>query len=171
MITLNRTPFPLFLTFEEAPSYGHEVPLSDTLAFAGHLVVGAATLVPGVEPREIHKYCWLNERVNADAVRTTDGELRFEYSSEHLNIILELAAEHGIRAWDAAAFIVQQVFPRLAVLDSTQAPITALDALAKHDGVDQVSFHGTSNFPLSVVPPAWFPKAGMPNVTVIGWRG
>lgn len=43
MITLNRTPFPLFLTFEEAPSYGHEVPLSDTLAFAGRLVVGAAT--------------------------------------------------------------------------------------------------------------------------------
>ena len=118
MITLNSTSFPLFLTFEEAPSYGHEVPLSDTLAFAAHLVVGAATLVPGVEPREIHEYCWLNERVNADAVRTTDGELRFEYSSEHLNIILELAAEHGIRAWDAVAFIVQQVFPRLTVLDS-----------------------------------------------------
>lgn len=104
-------------------------------------------------------------------MRTTDGALRFEYSAEHLNIVLELAAEYDIRAWDAAAFIVQQVFPQLTVLDSTRTPITTLDALPKHDGVDQASFHGASNFPLSVVPPAWFPKVGMPNVTVSGWHG
>lgn len=87
MVTLNPTSFPLFLTFEEATSFGHDCARSDALTFAGHLVVGASTAVPGVEPRRIHEYCWLTERINADAVSTTDGELRFEYSSDHLRII------------------------------------------------------------------------------------
>lgn len=106
--------------------------------------------------------------MNADAIRTTDGELRFEYTAAHLAIILDLADEHGIRAWDAAAFIAQQVFPELTILDSTKVPVTTLDALPKHNGVNQRSFHGDSNFPLSVAPPAWFPKGGMPNVTFSG---
>lgn len=54
--------------------------------------------------------------------------------------------------------------PQLTVLDSTGTVVTTLDALPKHDGVDQRSFHCLSNFPLSVVPPSWFPSGGMPNV-------
>lgn len=62
----------------------------------------------------------------------------------------------------------QQVFPELTVLDSTKNPVTTLDALPRHSGVDQRSFHGMSNFPLSVAPPAWFPKGRMPNVVFSG---
>ncbi|MFJ2543070.1 hypothetical protein [Microbacterium sp. NPDC087589] len=171
MVTLNPIPFPLFLTLEKAPNYGHDIASSDSLDIAGHLVVGASTLAPSVEPQQVHLHCALTDRINADAVRTTDGELRFEYTAEHLRIILDLAAGHGIRAWDAAAFIAHQVLPDLTVLDSDKTPVKTLEALPKHDGVDQESFHAASNFPLSVVPPPWFPKAGMPNVTVSGWHG
>ncbi|WP_433676947.1 hypothetical protein [Microbacterium gorillae] len=107
-------------------------------------------------------------RLNTDAVHTSEGELRFEYSEPQLEVILDLADEHGIRAWDAAAFIAQQLFPDLTILDSTKAPVATLDGLPKHNGVDLRSFHGDSNFPLSVEPPSWFPKGGMPNVTSSG---
>lgn len=110
----------------------------------------------------------LQTRLNADAVRTSEGELRFEYAAPELGVILNLAEEYDIRASDAAAFIAQQVFPDLTILDSTKAPVSTLDALPKHNGVDQRSFHGDSNFPLSVEPPSWFPRGGMPNVTFSG---
>lgn len=59
-----------------------------------------------------------------------------DFGGNHLEVILAVAEKHGVRAWDAAAFIAQQVFPESTVLDS----------------------------PLSVAPPSWFPKGGMPNV-------
>lgn len=124
--------------------------------------------MPGVEPANIHQHLRLEERDNTDAVRTTDGELRFEYSSMHVDVIVTLAQQHGIRAWDAAAYITHQIFPELTILDSTKTPVSTLDALPAHTGVDQRSFHGESNFPLHTTPPAWFPKSGMPNV-VFSW--
>ncbi|MCI1017347.1 hypothetical protein HWD99_01780 [Microbacterium sp. C5A9] len=168
MTAVNITPFPLFLTLEEAPLYGYDHRQDDAMTFARHEVVGIEKLVPGIGVEEIHKYCWSEERVNADAVRTTEGEFRFEYTAAQLDVILDLADANGIRAWDAAAFIAQQIFRNLTILDSTKNPVTTLDALPKHDGVDQRSFHGNSNFPLSVEPPSWFPKSGMPNVTFSG---
>ncbi|MCT1365053.1 MULTISPECIES: hypothetical protein [unclassified Microbacterium] len=168
MTALNITPFPLFLTLNEAPLYGFDDRDRDAATFAGRRVVGIDALVPGVHAEEINKYCSLVERMNADAIRTAGGELRFEYSAAQLEVILDLAEEQGVRAWDAAAFIAQQVFPDLTILDSTKTPISTFDALPKHDGVNQRSFHGDSNFPLSVEPPAWFPTAGMPNVTFSG---
>ncbi|AXL12774.1 hypothetical protein DXT68_11970 [Microbacterium foliorum] len=134
------------------------------LTVGGHRILPTPVLAPGLGLEEIHEVIRLTERENTDAVRTADGELRFEYASIHLEVILTLAEKRRIRAWNAAAYIAQQVFPELTVLDSTKTPVTMLDALPRHDGVDQRSFHGMSNFPLSVAPPAWFPKAGMPNV-------
>lgn len=163
MTVLNITPFPLFLLHDEA-LFGHDISEDVCLTVAGHCIASATVLVPGVEPQDIHKYLWLDPRDNADAVRTTDGELRFEYASHHADVFLTLADEHGIRAWDAAAYIAQLVFPELTVLDSNRTPVTTLDALPKHDGVEQRAFHGVSNFPLSVMPPSWFPTGGMPNV-------
>lgn len=169
MTALNITPFPLFLNLDEAPLYGFDNMQDDATTFAGHDVVGIDKLVPGIGVEEINKYCWLTERVNADAVRTAEGELRFEYTAAQLAVILDLAEENGIRAWDGAAFIAQQAFPDLTILDSMKKPVTTLEALPRHDGVDQRSFHGDSNFPLSVEPPTWFPKSAMPNVT-FSWR-
>ncbi len=54
------------------------------------------------------------------------------------------------------------------MLDSAKTPVTTLDALPHHDGVDQRSFHGVSNFPSSVTPPACFPRGGMLNITFSG---
>lgn len=164
MTILNATPLPLFLTFEEVTAYLPDVPLNTTLTFAGHRIVPVGVLAPGLDFEEFHEVIWLTGQKSADAVRTTSGELRFEYGATHLDVILALAEEQETRAWDAAAFIAQQVFPDLTVLDSTKTPLTTLNALPHHTGVDQRSFHGMSNFPLSVVPPPWFPKAGMPNV-------
>lgn len=168
MAPLNITPFPLFLTFEEVAAYLPEIPLNNTLSFAGHRIIPIRVLAPAIEFNEIHEVMRLTERENADAVRTVEGELRFEYAAHQLEVILALADEQGIRAWDAVAFIAQQVFPELTVLDSTKTAITSLGALPRHDGVDQRSFHGISNFPLSVAPPSWFPKGGMPNVVFSG---
>ncbi len=156
--------FPLFLTYEEVAAYLPDVPLDETLRIGGQRILPIRVLAPDLGYDEIHEAVHLTERDNVDALRTTDGELRFEYACTQLEVILALAEEQGVRAWDAVAFIAQQVFPELTVLDSTKAPITTLDALPHHDGVDQRSFHGISNFPLSVAPPAWFPRGGMPNV-------
>ena len=86
------------------------------------------------------------------------------YAETQLDVVIALAEHEGIRALDSAAYIAQQIFPHLTVLNSTGTPMSTLDALPKHDGVDQRSFPWLSNFPLSVVPPAWFPKGGMPSV-------
>ncbi|WP_292787407.1 MULTISPECIES: hypothetical protein [unclassified Microbacterium] len=145
-------------------AYLPDVPLDETLRIGGQRILPIRVLAPDLGYDEIHEAVHLTERDNVDALRTTDGELRFEYACTQLEVILALAEEQGVRAWDAVAFIAQQVFPELTVLDSTKAPITTLDALPHHDGVDQRSFHGISNFPLSVAPPAWFPRGGMPNV-------
>lgn len=164
MTSINSTPFPLFLTYEEVITYIGEVPLEDTLTFAGCRIVPVHVLTPGLELDEIHEVIWLTERDNIDALNTTDGPLVWEYATTHLDVVIALAEQEGIRALDAAAFIAQQIFPQLTVLDSTGTVVTTLDALPRHDGVDQRAFHWLSNFPLSVVPPAWFPKSGMPNV-------
>ncbi|PCE13543.1 hypothetical protein AUC47_06925 [Microbacterium sp. SZ1] len=100
-------------------------------------------LLPDVHAEEISKYCSLVERVNADAVRPTAGDLRFEYTAAHLAVILDLAYELGLRAWDAVSFTAQQVFPHLTILDSTTTPISTLDALPKHGGGDQRSSTAT----------------------------
>ena len=160
MTILNRTPFPLFLTYEEAIAYLPDIPLDEMLTIGGHRILPVRVLAPDLGFEAIR----LTKPVNADAVGTADGELRYEYSRPQLEVILALAEEHGIRAWDVVAYITQQVFPEFTVLDSTKAPVTTLDALPRHDGVDQRSFHGESNFPLRVAPPAWFPKGGMLNV-------
>ncbi|UPL18642.1 hypothetical protein [Microbacterium aurugineum] len=168
MTILNKTPFPLFLTYEEVAAYLPDVPLDETLDIGGHRILPIRALAPDLGYDEIHEAIHLTERENADALRTGDGELRFEYACTQLEVILALAEEQGVRAWDVVAYIAQQVFPELTVLDSTKTPVTTLDALPRHDGVDQRSFHGMSNFPLSVAPPAWFPKGGMPNVVFSG---
>ncbi|MDH5134584.1 MULTISPECIES: hypothetical protein [unclassified Microbacterium] len=164
MTNINATPFPLFLTYDEVTTYLGDVPLDDTLMFAGHRIVPVTVIAPGLGLNEIHEVIWLNEPDNVDSVNTTDGPLIWEYAEPHVLVVVALAKQHGIRAWDAAAFIAQQIFPELTVLDSTGTAVTTLDALPKHYGVDQRSFHWLSNFPLSVAPPAWFPKSGMPNV-------
>jgi len=169
MTILNKTPFPLFLNRTEMTASGYDVADTAVLMFAGHQIVPVALFLLGEGIADASNIIRLQTRLNADAVRTTEGELRFEYAKPQLDVILDLAEEHNIRAWDAAAFIAQQVFPDLTVLDSTKMPVTTLDALPKHDGVNQRSFHGDSNFPLSVEPPAWFPTAGMPNVTFSGF--
>lgn len=74
-------------------------------------------------------------------------------------LILDLADAHGIRAWDATAFTAQQLFAGLTILDSIKTPVTKLEAVPKHNGVDQHSFHGYSNFPLSIELPDWFERA------------
>ncbi|WZO41969.1 hypothetical protein MRBLWO13_002181 [Microbacterium sp. LWO13-1.2] len=165
MTSLNATPFPLFLTYEEVTAHIGDVPLDDTLTFAGRRVVPAPFLAPGMAPEDIHEAIRLTERDNVDFLNTTDGRLSFEYAETHLLIIVGLAEQEGIRALGAAAYIAQQIFPQLTVLDSTGTAVTTLDALPRHEGVDQRSFHWLSNFPLSVVPPAWFPRDGMPSVT------
>lgn len=165
MALLNTTPFPLFLTDEEFFIHGPGAPLEETLVFADCRIVPVTTLVSAVALDEIHEHVRLTERVNADVIATSGGELYFEYASTQLEVILALTEEQSIRATDAAAFIAQQVFPDLNVLDSASRPIGSLDALPHHDGVNQRSFHDLSQFPLSVNPPPWFPQAGMPNVT------
>ena len=164
MTKWNTTPFPLFLTYEEVITYIGDVPLDDTLTFAGCRIVPVHVIAPGLDLEDIHEVIWLTERDNIDSVNTTDGPLIWEYAESHVLVVVALAEQQGIRAWDAAAYIAQQIFPQLTVLDSTGTAVTTLDALPKHDGVDQRSFHWLSNFPLSVVPPAWFPKGGMPSV-------
>lgn len=164
MTVLNGTPLPLFLAYDEVIAYLPDVPLDEMLSIGGHRIMPARVLAPDLDFGEIHEAIHLTERENVDAVRTTSGELRFEYACTQFEVLLALSEAQSIRAWDAAAYIAQQVFPQLTVLDSTRAPITTLDALPHHDGVDQRSFHGISNFPLSVAPPSWFPKAGMPMV-------
>lgn len=170
MTTLNRTPFPLFLTYEEVVAYLPDVPLDEMLTVGGHQILPIRVLAPDFGFDEIHEVIRLTERENVDALRTTDGELRFEYACTQLEVILALAEGQGVRAWDVVAYIAQQVFPELTVLDSTKAPVTILDALPRHSGVDQRSFHGISNFPLSVAPPAWFPKGGMSHVVFSSTR-
>ncbi|KAI1693295.1 hypothetical protein Ddc_22951 [Ditylenchus destructor] len=165
MTNLNSTPFPLFLTYEEVAAYLPDAPLDETLDIGGQRILPIRVLARDLGYDEIHEAIHLTERENVDALRTTDGELRFEYACTQLEVILALAEERGVRAWDVVAYVAQQVFPELTVLDSTKSPVTTLDALPRHDGVDQRSFHGMSNFPLSVAPPAWFPRGGMPNVT------
>ena len=164
MTSINATPFPLFLTYDEVTAYIGGVPLDDRLVFAGHRVVPVTVIAPGLGLNEIHEVIWLTERDNADSLNTADGPLVWEYAEPHVLVVVALAEQEGIRAWDAAAFIAQQIFQELTVLDSTGTAVTTLDALPKHYGVDQRSFHWLSNFPLSVAPPARFPKGGMPNV-------
>lgn len=77
----------------------------------------------------------------------------FEYAETHLLVIIALSEQEGIRALDAAAYIAQQILPQLTVLDSMGTTVSTLDALPRHDGVNQHSFHWLSNFPLSVVVP------------------
>lgn len=154
MTVLNITPFSLFLLHDEAALFGHDIS-DDVCLTAGHCIASTTVLVPDVKPQDLHKYLWLDPRDNADVVRTTDGELRFEYASHHADVFLTLAEEHGIRAWDAAAYIAQQVFPELTILDSNRTPITTLDALPKYDGVEQRAFHGVELPPSVLVPDGW----------------
>ena len=165
MTNLNTTPFPLFLTYDEVTTYIGDVPLDDTLTFAGHRIVPVTVIAPGLELNEINEVIWLTERDNVDSVNTAGGPLIWEYAEPHVLVVVALAEQQGIRAWDAAAYIAQQIFPQLTLLDSTGTAVTTLETLPKHDGIDQRSFHWLSNFPLSVTPPAWFPRGGMPNVT------
>lgn len=168
MTVLNITPFSLSLTYEEVAACLPDVPLDTALNVAGHRIIPIHVIAPGVGLDEIHEVIRLTERENSDAVRTTDGELRFEYACTQLDVILAVAEERSVRAWDVVAFIALQVFSDLTVLDSAKTPVTTLEALPAHDGVDQRSFHGVSNFPLSVAPPAWFPRGGMPSVSFCG---
>lgn len=156
MTSLNTSPFPLFLG---------DVSLTDTLVFARHRILPVTVIAPGLQLNETNEAIWLTERDNVDSVNTTDGPLIWEYAEPHVLIVVALAEQHGIRAWDAAAYIAQQIFPQLTVLDSTGTAVSTLEALPRHEGVDQRSFHWLSNLPLSVVPPAWFPRDGMPSVT------
>ena len=164
MTILNSTPFPLFLTYEEVIAYLPDVASDEMLSIGGHRILPIRVLAPDLGIEEIHEAIRLTERENVDALRTVEGELRFEYACTQLETILALSDEQRVRAWDVVAYIAQQVFPELTVLDSTKTPISTLKALPRHEGVDQRSFHGISNFPLSVAPPSWFPKVGMPNV-------
>lgn len=50
------------------------------MTFAGHQIVGIDKLLPGADFKDLHSLCWLEGGVNADAIRTTAGELRFEYN-------------------------------------------------------------------------------------------
>lgn len=168
MTALNNTPFPLFLNRKEMTVSGFDVADTAVLSFAGHQIVPVTLFLLGEGVAGVANIIPLQTPLNADAVHTSEGELRFEYAEPQLEVVLSLAEEQGIRAWDAAAFIAQQVFPDLTILDSTKTPVTTLEALPRHDGVDQRSFHGESNFPLSVEVPTWFPKGGMPNVSFSG---
>lgn len=55
MTSLNATPFPLFLTYDEVIAYIGDLPLDDTLVFAGRRVVPAPILAPGRPPRRSTK--------------------------------------------------------------------------------------------------------------------
>lgn len=55
MTSLNCTPFPLFFTYEEVITYIGEVPLDETLTFAGCRVVPVHVLTPGLDLEDIHE--------------------------------------------------------------------------------------------------------------------
>ncbi|MGS0561371.1 hypothetical protein [Microbacterium aurugineum] len=113
MTNLNSNPFPLFLTYEEVVAYLPDAPLDDMLRIGRHRILPIRVLAPDLGFDEIHEAIHLTERENVDALRTADGELRFEYACTQLEVILTLAEEQGVRAWDVVAYIAQQVFPEL----------------------------------------------------------
>ena len=84
------------------------MPLDTALKVAGHHIVPIHVIAPGVGLDEIHEVIRLTERENSDAVSTTDGGLRFEYACTQLDVILAVAKECSIRAWDVVAFVAQQ---------------------------------------------------------------
>ena len=100
MTILNSTPFPLFLTYEEVIAYLPDVAPDEMLSIGGHRILPIRVLAPDLGIEEIHEAIRLTERENVDALRTVEGELRFEYACTQLETILALSDEQRVRAWD-----------------------------------------------------------------------
>lgn len=168
MDTPNNIALPVFFTIDECFASGIDPTDLALLELSGHTIVPVTELAGTSDPDLISEEVTLEPgaRINILGYGDSGRRIDWQYTPLQLEVILSIAEEHNIRALDAFAYIVGRVFPDLGIVDSAKSSITTLDALPRNTGGhDQRSLHGVSNLPLNVLPPAWFPKAGMPNVS------
>nr|WP_314841465.1 hypothetical protein [uncultured Microbacterium sp.] len=167
---INIHPFPLFITVDEMWKSEAWGGFHETLEMPNETLVPVTKFADSSDIDYLSENMRLGNRVHADGLLTAKGLLVWEYSAEQRDVVLRLADIYDVRAVDAAALIAHKIFPRLGVLDSAGKRVSKAEALPKHDGANQASFHREHGFPLSVPAPAWFPKRGMPKNIVFSGR-
>lgn len=131
MTALNVAPFPLFFTIDEF----HAMPLghapAQTTTFGGMSVVPITALVATSDPSEIPPCVALTPNPRIEVVHTATGTIQWACSHAQHQVIVALAVDSDVSFDDAAAYIAQQLFSSVTVLDSRQSPVATLAALSR----------------------------------------